>query len=80
MAPSPGKGRHACVYLDEENRVTDLVERLKAFGAEPDELDSLKLYSFAQPAALDTPAGGFHLLALAVTAGPISWCSTPPRA
>ena len=60
---------HVIVYMDQENRITDLVERLQAFGAEPDELDRLRLYSFAGLPALDTVAGGVHLLALAATAG-----------
>lgn len=57
------------VYVDDENRVRDLVERLQAFGATPDELDRLICYSFAGLPPLDTVAGGVHLLALAVTAG-----------
>jgi AAA domain len=57
------------VYLDDENRVRDLVERLQAFGAEPGELDRLVLYSFAGLPPLDRPVGGLHLLAVAVTAG-----------
>ena len=60
---------HVIVYIDQENRITDLVERLQAFGAGPDELDRLRMYSFAGLPPLDTTAGGVHLLALAVTAG-----------
>jgi KaiC/GvpD/RAD55 family RecA-like ATPase len=63
------RGGHVIVYVDQENRITDLVERLQAFGAEPGELDRLRLYSFADLPPLDTVAGGVHLLALAVTAG-----------
>jgi hypothetical protein len=59
---------HVIVYVDDENRITDLVERLQAFGASPDELDRLRVYSFAGLPPLDTVAGGVHLLALAVTA------------
>ena len=59
---------HVIVYVDDENRVTDLVERLNAMGAVPDELDSLRMYSFAGLPPLDTAAGGAHLEALAVTA------------
>lgn len=59
---------HVVVYVDDENRVVDLVERLQAFGATPEELDRLRCYNFAGLPALDTPAGGLHLLALAVTA------------
>jgi len=60
---------HVIVYVDDENRITDLVERLQAFGAEPAELDRLVLYSFAGLPPLDTAEGGFHLLALATAAG-----------
>jgi hypothetical protein len=60
---------HVIVYVDQENRITDLVERLQAFGAEPEELDRLRMYSFAGLPPLDTVTGGVHLLALAVTAG-----------
>ena len=63
------RGGHVIVYVDQENRITDLVERLQAFGAEPGELDRLRLYSFAGLPPLDTVAGGVHLLALAATAG-----------
>lgn len=55
------------VYVDDENRIVDLVERLQAFGASPAELGRLRLYSFAGLPALDTPLGGAHLLALAAT-------------
>jgi hypothetical protein len=58
---------HVVVYIDDENRIVDLVERLQAMGATPDELDRLKLYSFAGLPVLDQPQGGKHLLALAVT-------------
>jgi hypothetical protein len=57
------------VYLDDENRIRDLVERLQAFGAEPGELGRLVLYSFAGLPPLDRGIGGMHLVALAVTAG-----------
>jgi hypothetical protein len=59
---------HVIVYVDDENRVTDLVERLNAMGAVPGELDNLRMYSFAGLPPLDTAAGGIHLEALAVTA------------
>ena len=45
------------------------MERLQAFGAGPDELDHLRMYSFAGLPPLDTAEGGEHLLALAVTGG-----------
>jgi hypothetical protein len=56
------------VYVDEENRIGDAVERLQAFGAGPGELARLRFYSFAGLPPLDTYAGGVHLLAIAVTA------------
>ncbi len=62
------RGGRTVVYVDDENRIVDLVERLQAFGAVPGELDRLLLYSFAGLPALDNPAGGEHLEALAVTA------------
>lgn len=55
---------HAVVYVDDENRLADLVERLQAFGATAAELKPLKLYSFAGLPALDTPVGGEHLQAI----------------
>lgn len=57
------------VYVDDENRIADLVERLQDFGATPDELDRLVMYSFAGLPPLDTDRGGLHLLALAEAAG-----------
>jgi hypothetical protein len=60
---------HVIVYVDDENRVADLVERLQKMGAEPGELANLRLYSFAGLPPLDTPGGGLHLEALAVTDG-----------
>lgn len=56
------------VYVDDENRVADVVERFQAFGATPRDLANLRLYSFARLPPLDTPDGGLHLLALAATA------------
>lgn len=59
------------LYIDHENRITDIVERLQAFGAEPGELGRLAFYSFASLPPLDTLAGGFHLLALAAHASAV---------
>lgn len=53
------------VMCDDENTRTDLVGRLKAFGATPDELDNLVVLNFASLPPLDTPEGGMHLAALA---------------
>ena len=60
---------HTVVYVDEENRVVDVVDRLKAMGAEPGELARLVFYSFAGLPPLDTVPGGIHLEAIAATAG-----------
>ena len=57
------------VYVDDENRVKDLVDRLQSFGCAPEELARLVLYSFASLPPLDSQEGGIHLLALAVTSG-----------
>jgi AAA domain len=61
---------HIVVYVDEENRVTDLVERLQAFGVTEDELDllnaRLRTYNFAALPPLDTARGGQHLEAIAI--------------
>ena len=55
------------VYIDDENRAADLVERLQDMGCKPDDLGRLLVYSFAGLPALDTPAGGIHLAAIALT-------------
>jgi hypothetical protein len=51
--------------VDEENRVADLVERLRKFGKGPEDLDQLVIYNFASLPPLDTAEGGRDLLALA---------------
>lgn len=56
---------HVVMYVDDENRVSDTVDRLKAYRCTPDELDNLIMYSFAGLPALDTDDGGMHLEALA---------------
>jgi hypothetical protein len=53
------------LMCDDENTAADLVSRLRAFGATPDELDNLVTFSFASLPPLDTPEGGAHLTALA---------------
>jgi hypothetical protein len=57
------------VYIDAENRVLSLVERLQAFGYKPADLDRLVLYSFPALTALDSMFGGQQALSLAVTSG-----------
>ena len=53
------------LYVDQENRISDTVDRLSSFGVRPEELDKLLLYSFPSMPPLDTPDGGTHLVALA---------------
>ena len=53
------------LYVDQENRISDTVERLTSFGVRPEELSNLLLYSFPSLPPLDTPDGGAHLAALA---------------
>jgi AAA domain len=53
------------LYVDVENTVNDIVERLQAFGYAPGDLKRLVYSSFPDLLALDTVAGGQHLLALA---------------
>lgn len=53
------------LYLDNENRLADTVERLRAFNVSPHELDNLIMYSFSDIPPLDTHEGGQHLAALA---------------
>jgi AAA domain len=67
IAVSIARGGRDVLYIDDENRIVDLVERLQAFGCEPDDLDRLHLYSFASLPPLDSNLGGAHLLALSVT-------------
>lgn len=54
-----------CLYVDQENRISDTVDRLTSFGVRPEELDRLLLYSFPSLPPLDSPDGGQHLVALA---------------
>lgn len=65
MAVDIAKRGLPVVYVDDENRVQDTVERLRAFGCHPGELNSLFMYSFAGLPPLDTPEGGKHLTAVA---------------
>jgi hypothetical protein len=65
MTMTIARGGRPVVYIDDENRIQDTVERLKAFSCRPEELDKLFMYSFAGLPALDTPEGGQHLAALA---------------
>lgn len=52
------------LYVDLENSLADVVERLQDMGCEPGELATLGYLSFPSMAALDTMAGGVTLRAL----------------
>jgi hypothetical protein len=64
---NPERDPVTVVYVDVENRVPSLVERLQGFGYEPGQLGRLVLLSFPSIAVLDSLAGGQQILALAVT-------------
>lgn len=53
------------MYIDDENRAADVVDRLRAFRVKPADLDRLHVYNFQSLPPLDTPEGGIHLEALA---------------
>ena len=56
----------AVIVLDQENRVLEVVERLRKFGVEaPSSLENLAWFSFPELPPLDTPDGGEHITALA---------------
>lgn len=57
------RGLHV-LYVDVENSMGDLVERLRKMQRQPEHLDNLHYVSFPSMAMLDTPAGGATLLAL----------------
>jgi AAA domain len=63
--PSPHTRPVRVFYIDLENAKADVRERLDAFGVGPDDLAALAYYSFPSLPALDSAAGGQHLLALA---------------
>jgi ketosteroid isomerase-like protein len=54
------------LYVDLENAPSDLVDRLQDLGYEPHQLGRLKYLSFPNLPALDSHAGGQHLLAVAL--------------
>lgn len=56
---------HCVMYIDDENRLCDVIERLQAFGCKSSDLDGLLYLSFGGLPALDSPEGGLHLTALA---------------
>ncbi|KLO29575.1 hypothetical protein ABH37_13250 [Mycobacterium haemophilum] len=53
------------LYVDYENSRDDLVERLRDMAYGPEELAQLKYLSFPSLPALDSPAGGAEIVALA---------------
>lgn len=63
--PSPHERAVRVLYVDLENALADIRERLDAFGVGPDDLAALAYYSFPSLPALDSATGGQHLLALA---------------
>lgn len=58
------------LYVDDENRLTDIVDRMRAFGASWQELEKLCIYNFQGLPPLDTEEGGEHLQALALADQP----------
>jgi hypothetical protein len=66
---APAAGPATVLYIDAENAVNDVVERLTAFGYAPGDLKRLIYASFPELPALDTWAGGDRLLALAEQTG-----------
>lgn len=54
------------VYVDLENSVSDLVERLTDMGYQPDDLHNLSYHSFPSLPALDSRQGGLQITALAM--------------
>ncbi len=68
IAADLARSGYRVVYVDQENKVTGVVERLQAMGRTPEDVATLRLYSFAGLPPLDTAAGGVQLLALAAAA------------
>lgn len=58
------RGRRV-MYIDDENRSADIVDRLRSFKVDPGELSDLIVYNFQNLPPLDTERGGEHLDALA---------------
>lgn len=52
------------LYLDRENSLRDIVTRLQAFGATPDELELFKYASFPSLRPIDSEAGALELVEL----------------
>lgn len=63
---NPDAGPVQVLYVDLENAITDVVERMTACGHRPDDLAGLHYLSFPALPPLDTARGGTHLAELAV--------------
>jgi hypothetical protein len=59
---NPAQDPVTVLYIDVENPVNGIVERLQAFGYGPADLKRLVYSSFPDMPALDTPAGGLFML------------------
>lgn len=53
------------LYVDLENTLDDLVERLRDMGYRPEDLGQLRYLSFPSLPTLDSPAGGVEIVELA---------------
>lgn len=53
------------LYVDLENTLDDLVERLRDMGYQPEDLSGLRYLSFPSLPALDSPIGGMEIAELA---------------
>jgi hypothetical protein len=67
---NPAQDPVTVLYVDVENPVNGIVERLQAFGYGPGDLKRLVYSSFPDMPALDTPAGGVFLLSAAQATDP----------
>jgi hypothetical protein len=61
----PAQAPARVLYVDLENTLDDLVERLRDMGYTPDDLSGLRYLSFPSLPALDSPAGGVEIADLA---------------
>jgi hypothetical protein len=66
----PAREPVTVLYVDVENTISDIVERLQAFGYTAGDLKRLVYSSFPDLPALDTLAGGQRLLGLAEACDP----------
>jgi hypothetical protein len=61
----PARAPARVLYIDLENTLDDLVERLRDMGYQPEDLDRLRYLSFPSLPALDSPVGGTEITELA---------------